>query len=79
MSDKRSEIQAIIEGLEQEFGTEEASTEPAEGLDGMAKIMVQYYDALIEAGLGREAALALLMQWHLLMWARALSMGKDSA
>lgn len=73
MNDRQNEIKAIIAELEQETGTESAN-----GLDPMARIMMQYYNALIEAGFEVNVAVALLLQWHMLMWARAFAVGGNS-
>ena len=82
MTDKRSEIDAIVaalerEGLEQEGLEQKANNETnakgTEGFTAVAQVVVQYYDALIEEGLEKEAALALIFQWHILMWTQVFS------
>ena len=82
MTDKRSEIEAIVaaleredleqEGLEQEASNKTNAKGP-EGFTAIAQTVAQYYDALVEEGLEKEAALTLVFQWHMMMWAQVFS------
>ena len=69
MPNKQSEIDTIIAALEQQANTPNA-------LAPLANAIVQYYDALVEAGLEKDVALTLTLQCHAMMWALAFQARK---